>query len=155
MEHTTEHMARVIFGLLLFATVFAQATFLPRLNPMIITPDLVLVLLFVWAAFHSLRESLVWVFLTGIVLDILSIDPLGSNGLALLIVVALASPSRNRLFQSSMIIPMVLVMLATVVHGLVLYTIRGIAPSAFIGFQALLHALLVPVVYGGLRLATR
>ncbi len=148
-------MARLIFGLILFATVFAQSTFIPRLNPMIITPDLVLVLLFLWAAYHSLRESLLWVFLTGIVLDVISLDPLGANGLALLIVVALAYPSRNRLFQSNMVIPILLVMVATVVHGLVLYTIRGITPTAFIGFQALLHALLVPIFYGVVRIVTR
>ncbi len=148
-------MARLIFGLLLFATVFAQSTFIPRLNPLIITPDLVLVLLFMWAAYHSLRESLIWVFMTGIVLDILSIDPLGANGLALLIVVALAYPARNRMFQSSMIIPILLVMVATVVHGVVLYAIRGITPTMFIGFQALLHGLLVPVIYGGKRFLAR
>ncbi|HVL23800.1 MAG TPA: rod shape-determining protein MreD [Thermomicrobiales bacterium] len=148
-------MARLLFGLLLFVTVFAQSTFIPRLNPLIITPDLVLVLLFMWAAYHSLRESLLWVFLTGIMLDIIGIDPLGANGLALLIVVALAYPSRNRMFQSNMVIPILLVMVATVVHGIVLYTIRGIPPSAFIGFQALLHALLVPVVYGLVRILNR
>jgi rod shape-determining protein MreD len=148
-------MARLIFGLCLFAAVFAQSTFIPRLNPLVISPDLVLVLLFMWAAYHSLRESLFWVFVTGITLDIVSIDPLGANGLALLIVVALAYPSRNRLFQSSIFIPILLVMVATVVHGLILYALRGVMPTVFIGFQALMHALLVPVIYGVVRVVNR
>jgi rod shape-determining protein MreD len=148
-------MARLIFGLCLFAAVFAQSTFIPRLNPLVISPDLVLVLLFMWAAYHSLRESLFWLFVAGITLDILSIDPLGANGLALLIVVALAYPSRNRLFQSSIFVPVLLVMVATVVHGLILYAVRGMMPTVFIGFQALMHAVLVPVIYGIVRVVHR
>ena len=148
-------MARLIFGLCLFAAVFAQSTFIPRLNPLVISPDLVLVLLFMWAAYHSLRESLFWLFVAGITLDILSIDPLGANGLALLIVVALAYPSRNRLFQSSIFVPVLFVMVATVVHGLILYAVRGMMPTVFIGFQALMHAVLVPVIYGIVRVVHR
>jgi len=148
-------MARLIFGLSLFAAVFAQSTFIPRLNPLVISPDLVLVLLFMWAAYHSLRESLFWVFVAGITLDIVSIDPLGANGLALLIVVALAYPSRNRLFQSSIFIPILLVMVATVVHGIILYALRGVMPTVFIGIQALMHAVLVPAIYGVVRVVNK
>ena len=148
-------MGRILFGLCLFAAVFAQSTFIPRLNPLVISPDLVLVLLFLWAAYHSVRESLLWVFLTGITLDIISIDPLGANGLALLVVVPLAYAARQRLFHASLLVPIILVMVATVVHGVVLYALRGVMPTMFIGFQALMHAVLVPVIYGIVRFLHR
>lgn len=148
-------MARLLFGLLLFVTVFAQSTFLPRLNPFPITPDLVLVLLFLWAAHHGVREALVWVFITGIMLDVIAIDPLGANGLALVGVVVLSHPMRIRPWQFNVISAMLLVMLATVVHGVVLYTLRGIPVSYVIAVQAVMHALLVPLTYLALRLIGR
>ena len=148
-------MARLLFGLLLFVTVFAQSTFLPRLNPFPITPDLVLVLLFLWATHHSVREALVWVFITGIMLDVIAIDPLGANGLALVGVVVLSHPMRIRPWQFNLVSAMLLVMLATVVHGVVLYTLRGIPISSVIAFQAVIHALLIPLIYLALRLIGR
>jgi rod shape-determining protein MreD len=148
-------MARLLFGLLLFATVFAQSTFLSRLNPFQVTPDLVLVLLFLWAAHHSVCEALLWVFITGIVIDVIAIDPLGANGLALVIVVVLSHPMRIRPWQFNLMSAMLLVMLATVIHGVILYTLRGISISSVIAIQAVIHALLAPLIYLSLRLIGR
>ncbi len=83
-------MARILFGLLLVATALLQATILPRVNPISVYPDLVLVFLFVWASARSIRESLFWVFFAGILLDVLGLDYFGTNALALVIVVVLA-----------------------------------------------------------------
>lgn len=148
-------MARLLFGLLLFATVFAQSTFLPRLNPFPVTPDLALVLLFLWAAHHSVRESLIWVFITGIVLDVIAIDPLGANGLALVVLVVLSHPMRIRPWEFNVTGAMLLVMLGTVIHGVILYALRGIPLSTVIVVQAVIHALLIPVIHLGLRLIGR
>lgn len=148
-------MARLLFGLLLFATVFAQSTFIPRLNPLPITPDLVLIMLFLWAGFHSVRESLFWIFIVGIVLDVISLDPLGAHALALVAIVALSHPIRVRPMLFNVISGMLLVMLATVIHGAVLYILRGIPPTVELGLQALLNAMLVPVFMLALRLLGR
>jgi len=149
-------MARFLFGLLLFATVFAQSTFLPRLNPLPVTPDLVLILLFLWSSRHSVRESLFWVFFTGIVLDVLALDPLGANGLALLVVAILSHPLRIRPWQFNMTSVMLLVFLATIVHGAVLALLRGTSPDMItIGTQAVLQVVLIPFIFLGLRLLGR
>lgn len=148
-------MARLLFGLLLFATVFAQSTIIPRLNPLPITPDLVLVMLFLWVGHHSIRESLIWIFVTGIVLDVMSIDPLGAHPLALVAVVALSHPIRIRPMLFNIISAMLLVFLATVIHGVILYLLRGIPLTVDPGLQAVLNALLVPVFMLALRLFGR
>lgn len=149
-------MARLLFGLLLFATVIAQSTFLPRLNPLPVTPDLVLVLLFIWAALHSVRESLFWVFFTGIVLDVLGIDPLGANGLALLILVVVSHPLRIRPWHFNMTSVMLLIFLATFVHGVMLAMLRGIGPDmGQIAFRAVLHVVVVPVIFLFMRMIGR
>lgn len=140
-------MRRIIFGLLLFVTIFAQATILPIINPLTVTPDLVLVLLFTWCAFCGPREALLWIFISGSILDILSLDALGTNALALVCIAVLAGLARQRIFQSNIVVPVVLVVVATLIHGFVLYTLRGASLSLFLVYQAMFNAVFVPIVY--------
>ena len=149
-------MARLLFGLLLFATVIAQSTFLPRLNPLPVTPDLVLILLFMWSAQHSVRESLLWVFFIGMMLDVIAIDPLGANGLALLVLVILSHPLRIRPWQFNATSVMLLVFLGTIFHGVMLTVFRGSSlDMTHIGLQAVLDVILIPVVFLVLRMIGR
>ncbi len=140
-------MTRILFGLLLFVTAMVQATVLPRVNPISLSPDLVLVMLFLWSASHGMRESLAWIFFTGILLDVLTLDPLGTNGLALVVVVLLSGSGRQRLFQFNLVVPILMVSVATIVHGIVLYALRGASPGFSIALQAILHAVILPVFY--------
>lgn len=149
-------MARLLFGLLLFATVFAQAIIIPRFNPFPVSPDLILILLFLWASLHSVRESLLWVFVIGIVLDVMAIDAFGANGLALVPLVALSHPLRIRPWQFNMTSVMLLVFIGSVIHGFLLSVLRGVTPGiADIGLQALMHVILIPLMFLGMRLIGR
>ncbi len=149
-------MARLLFGLLIVFTALVQATVMPRLNPLPVAPDFVLVFLFVWSGSRSLRESLFWVFFTGILLDILAIDPLGTNALALIGVPLLAGLARQRVLQANILIPMALIGITTVIHGLLLGLLRGDLPSLWaILLQSLMHMLLIPAIYLVMRIAHR
>ena len=142
-------MTRLLFGLLIAVAAIAQATTLPELRLLEVLPNLTLVLLLVWSALRGLTEGLAWVFGVGLLLDLLAMDPLGTNGLALLIVAVLAGPTRRRFFHSGMVFPIVVAVVATLGHAVVLATLRdgaGITPR-LIGLQALLNALLVPPLY--------
>ncbi len=58
--------------------------------------------------------------------------------------------------NSNVLIPILLVAFATVIHGVVLALLRGDSPiGLFIPLQALLHALLIPVIYLALRVIDR
>lgn len=149
-------MSRGFFALLVAAAGLAQATVLPALGPVGVLPNLVLVLLLVWCAMRGTAEGLVWIFGAGVLLDLLALDPIGTNGLALLPVALLAVPARRRFFQSGMLVPLVLAMVATVVHALALTALRGVgdgvaappgAVARLVVLQALLNALLVPPLY--------
>lgn len=144
-------MARILFGLLVVGAAFVQATILPRVNPLSVSPDLVLVLLFLWATRHGVRESLLWIFFSGILLDVLTLDPFGTNGLSLVIIVLLAGPARHRLFHSSIVVPILLVVIVSIVHGVALSLLREMPLNSSILFQAALqaaiHAVLVPIVH--------
>ena len=147
-------MARILYGGLLLAVALAQATVVPAYNPISFQPNVVLVLILVWSALRGLPEGLTWAFAVGVVLDVLAIDPLGTNALALLGVVLLAGLSRRRFFQSSLIFPMALAVVATVLHGVGLLLLRGAADAIplstllrFILLQAVLNAIVVPPLY--------
>lgn len=148
-------MARIFFGLLVVAAALVQATILPRVNPLSVTPDIVLVLLFLWTIRHGVRESLLWIFFAGLLLDLLTLDRFGTNGLALVVIVLLAGPARHRLFQSGIVVPVLLIVVATIVHGVVLTLLRGmptgisvlVDATPRIALQAAVHAVLVPIVH--------
>lgn len=141
-------MTRILIGLLLVFMALIQATILPRVNPVSVYPDLVLVLLFVWSTTRTLRESLIWIFVTGLLLDVLALDFFGTNALSLVIVALLAGLARQRVLLANVLIPIALMAVATVFHGVALSLLRGESPVGwFIPLQALIHALMIPVIY--------
>lgn len=148
-------MMRLVFGLFLFSLVFAQATFIPRMNPYPITPDLALVVLFFWLTRRSLRESLAWIFVVGFVMDVLAMDPLGVHALAMLPLAALAYPLKMRPWQFHVFSVMALVLLGSLVHGALLSILRGNGITLDVGIQGVLQTLLVPLVYLGYRIVAR
>lgn len=156
-------MARLFFASLLLLAVFAQVAVMPSIEPFRVFPNVPLVLLLVWSSIRGIREGLVWAFALGLLYDILALDPLGSNGLALLGVVLLGGLSARRFFNSKLIFPVALAVVATVLHGFIMLVLRntegGAAPVSSIirpvFSQAILNAILVPPCYWIAGLASR
>ncbi len=148
-------MKRLLFALLLVGTATVQVTLLPRLNPLQISPDLVLGLVLVSSSFSGIPVGMVWTALAGLTLDVLTLEPLGSHGLALLPVAIIGGLARRRLFRSDLVIPMGLVVLATLVSHLVVaglqWALDQRPPAEAVLRVAVLTALLnvaaVPLVY--------
>lgn len=148
-------MARALFALLLVTAAMAQATTLPALELIEVLPDITLVLLLVWSALRGLPEGMAWAFTLGIFIDILALDPLGTNALALLGVAVLGGLARRRFFLSNLVFPIVLSVAATFTHALVLLLLRSAGGAALpidsvirlVFLQALLNAMVVPPLY--------
>ncbi|MCA9880285.1 MAG: rod shape-determining protein MreD [Thermomicrobiales bacterium] len=150
-------MTRPIFAVLLIVATILQAILLPGWQVIAVTPGIVLVLLLGWSAHRGLGEALLWVFVVGVFLDVIGLDRLGSNALAFLPVVLLGNLSRGRFFNSALVFPMLLAIVATFLYVGTLLLMRGLLgeggdPVQALGritlLQALLNALLVPPVYG-------
>jgi rod shape-determining protein MreD len=150
-------MTRPVFGLLLVAAALLQTALLPRWQLLAVTPVLVLVLLLGWSAYRGMAEALMWVFAAGLLLDVLALDRLGANALALLPVVLLGGLARGRFFHSALVFPMCLAFVATFAYVAALLALRGLlgeggdmaqALGRVTLLQALLNALLVPPVFG-------
>lgn len=148
-------MARILFALCLMSAALVQATILPSLDVIEVLPDVTLVLLLVWSALRGAPEGMIWAFGLGMFIDILALDPLGTNGLALLGVALLGGLSRRRFFHNTLIVPLALAVVATIVHALVLLLFRsgegaGLPISSvfrLIFLQALLNSMCVPPLY--------
>jgi rod shape-determining protein MreD len=150
-------MTRPIFGLMLVFAALLQTALLPRWQLLAVTPGVVVVLLLGWSAYRGVPEGLAWVFAAGFLLDILGLDRLGANALALLPVALIGGLSRGRFFHSALVFPMVLAMAATFLYVGTLLGLRGILgeggdPIQVVGrvtlLQALLNALMVPPIFG-------
>lgn len=148
-------MPRVIFAILLVIMAYLQTTVLKMLPLGGFTPNLVLVLLLLWSAVRAPRESLLWAFAIGLFLDLLTLTTLGSSALALLPVAMTGWLSRSRFFQSGIIFPMLMTLVATLAHALVQMllapfvgghmNIPGVGLTGTLG--AILNALFVPLLY--------
>lgn len=157
-------MPRPLFALLLVVAALLQATILPALGPLVVMPNLVLVLVLARAAMRNLAEALLWTAFAGFLLDVLAMDPIGLNGLALLPVAVTGVVSQRRFFQSGVLFPMLLTMIATGLNAVALAGLRalfsgGLEPMVvaprMVVLQALLNAVLVPPVYGLMRWLNR
>jgi rod shape-determining protein MreD len=104
----------------------------------------------------GVREGIVWAFSAGIVLDLLALDPLGSNGLAMMPVAIIGGLAQRPLLQSGLLLTMLMVLLATVTHfaaASIIDMFTGGGYSFVVSIQlglatALLNTLVVPPLYG-------
>lgn len=149
-------MARLFFAALVGVSALFQATLLPELNPLQVQPNLVLVLLLVWTAQHGVGEGILWAAGIGFLLDLLAMDTLGTNGIALLAVVLIGGLARRRFFHHGLMLPMVLTLFAAFIAPFLVLLLRDVVGSAqadiapairLIVPQALLAMMIVPPLY--------
>lgn len=91
-------IARVVFAPLVVVLALIQGPVIQALFPLDVTPNLVLVFVFLWAGYHGIREGIVWAFLAGVLLDLLLFSPLGAHAFALMVVVLAIEPVRRWAF---------------------------------------------------------
>ena len=154
---SADAMTRIFLAIVLFLAAVVQATLLPKLVPGIILPNIVLALILVRTARTSVVEGLIWALFAGLILDVLSLDRIGANVLALVPVVLIGAAAKRPIFTSSVLYPMVLAIGATFANALVLGIVRGvtgdwIAPASTLLrlslLQSLMNAVLVALFWG-------
>ncbi len=148
----------LILAVLMFFAALVQVSFPVTVNQLDLRADLVLLLVVAIVLVRGLREGLVWAFIGGLLLNILApnVLPLGSFSLLLLIVAVLASLSQSNLFESSLIMPLAIVAIASASFRiLVLLATEGAALRAAPGTvllrlalpEVVIDVVLAPLVY--------
>ena len=130
MVESGRSRASIYLSLLILAvTVIIQGTLLARLRFFGASPNLLLVIVVCWSLLHSVSEGLVWAFVGGLGVDLIAGLPLGTTPLALMPTCFLAGLGRRSIFTNSVLLPALLVALATLIFGwinLLLLSVRGV-----------------------------
>lgn len=96
-------------GVPLFAlAALLQATVAPYFRVLDGQPDLVVILVLAWAILDPGREGMVWAFVGGLFLDLLSGVPLGISSLALLPVAYVVGLTEARVYRANVLWPVLL-----------------------------------------------
>ena len=141
--------------LLVISATVVQVTVLPRINPLWVNPDLVLGIVLVLASLYGVAYGLGAAALGGVLLDVLTLTPLGLHSLALLAAALTGGLARRRLFRTDLLVPMGLVVVATITSQALLAVARWLAhmsasPRLMVEvavLTALLNVAAVPVIY--------
>lgn len=156
-------MSRLFFAFLLIVIAGAQSTVFPSAGLLGIAPNLVLVLVLLLSSRYGAREGVVWAFGAGVMLDLIALDPLGSNALALIPVATIGALARRPLLQSGLLFSMLMVLIATITHFAVASIIDAMIGDGY-GFlvsirlgliTAFLNTLTVPPLYAVVGLLDR
>jgi rod shape-determining protein MreD len=118
-------MPRLVLAVLMTTAAFLQVAVLPRLAMLLVRPNLVLILVVLWTAHRGGREGAMWAFGAGVLLDALTLAPLGSHALALLAVVPIGVACRRSRFSLGLLLPMVGVLVGSLVYDAVLLVLQG------------------------------
>lgn len=114
-----------------------ETSVLPQLTVVGVKPDLVFVLAVVTAMMVGVEDGLVWAFLGGLLLDVLSDRPVGATILSLLIVTGLAIAVARVLGSAPRAVVVGVVLLLTVAYQL--------ASLAILAVTAGVHLVSLPV----------
>lgn len=138
---------------LLAVVALLQSVWLSRVNLLGARPDLMLLIVALWAIVRGLDEGLVWGFIGGLFIDLLSGGPLGGTSLALGAAAFLAGQPWGR-HLGAQVVPLLLMALvaALAYHMIVLIALAWTGHTVLWGLSllrvalpsALLNAILAP-----------
>jgi rod shape-determining protein MreD len=149
-------VTRALFAVILILIAIAQLTVLSLTHVFGVGPNLVLVMVLVLSTRYGMREGVAWAFGAGLLLDLLALDPLGSNALALMPVAVIGAVAQRPMLQSGLLLTMLMVLAATVAHfsvASIIDTLSGVGYSFVTSIRlgiltAMLNSLVVPPLYG-------
>ena len=107
--------------------------------------NLGLLLVITWAIRASLTESLIWAFVGGIFIDLLSILPLGTSSFALILIAFAVSAVSHQLYRVRLIALLLMTILATVFFQLFTYQMLALLGHSY-HLPSLIRLVMLPTV---------
>lgn len=117
----------------------------PRLNLLNVRPDLILLIVIAWTLFKGSRSGIVWGFVGGLWMDVLSGGPMGGSSLALMAASLVTGIGHNRFFRSNPLVPVVAAVLGTFCYSFTYLVILDLIGHRF-SFADTVAALVMPAV---------
>jgi rod shape-determining protein MreD len=142
--------------LILVGGALLQSSLGPQFSVVDVKPGVVLTLVVSWSVIRGASEGVIWGFIGGMALDLLSGAPVGLSALTLMMVGFLTNLGETSLFKSSLVLPLFAVFVASLMADAVqLALLRGFgwnlpwweAMGRVAVPAAILNAVIMPVVY--------
>jgi rod shape-determining protein MreD len=132
-----------------------QTTLLSRIDVLGAQPNLVLLLVLLWSLLRGVDEGLLWAFIGGLIVDVLSGGPLAGTAIALLAAAYLAGQSLGEQVGSLVVRSVILTVLGTATYHLALLIVLDwtghtvdwpFSLARVAGPSVILNGLLAPLV---------
>lgn len=98
-------MARYIGIPILFLAAVLNATVMAQFRIWQGAPDLVFLLVVSWALLSNFRDALLWAVIGGVLQDLLSMAPLGTSALGLVVTVFVADSVFGQISRHNLVVP--------------------------------------------------
>lgn len=140
---------------LLAVVTLLQSTIVSHFRIWGVFADLPLLVVVSWGIVRGPRDGLVWGFVAGVMLDLLSGAPFGAATFSLVVVGALSGMGRATVFRSQIALPMITALLATVIYDIIFLIVVWISGYPVFWLDSILHlalpsavlnAILIPVI---------
>jgi rod shape-determining protein MreD len=137
-----------------------QTTLLTHLTVWSVFVDLPLLVVVSWGLLQGPKEGIVWGFIAGVAVDLLSGAPFGAATLSLMAAGALAGLGRRSIYAAHVVFPAGIMFLATIAYDVLFLSIVWVSgqPVSWLDSllriilpSAVLNALLMPLVFAAMR----
>ena len=112
---------------ILFIAAVLQATFVPQIRLLGGGPDFVFLIILSWSINSRLEESIVWAFVGGIMIDLLSAAPTGASVLGTLLIIFAISGIGQQVYSIGLVLLAGSVVFGTVIKYLALFLVLSLA----------------------------
>jgi len=103
-----------------------QASLLPNVDFYVAKPDLVLLIVLSWAVHSELEEAIFWAFAGGIMRDLLSVTPVGTSVMGLLIMIFAINILARNFYQFSIFFLIFFVVIGTFLQHFIVQGVLAI-----------------------------
>ncbi len=110
-------------------------------------PDLVFMLVVSWALLSTMQEAMVWAVVGGVVKDTLSVAPLGTSALGMVIVVFIVDSLLGTVRRTNLVVPVPVIAAGTVIYHLAILAVLQIVGYGLPVGEGLLYVTLPTMVY--------
>lgn len=128
--------------LLLAGIALLDTTLTPHLSYLSGQPQLMLLAVVSWSLLRGVREGIIWAFIGGVFLDLLSGASFGIVTLPLLLVAYMSGLGEVNVFRANFLLPIIVGAMAVVLYNVVSLALRQLLGQPMLWNAAILHIVL-------------
>lgn len=134
---------------LLGVLAIVQSVVISRLEIAHVRPDVMVLLVVIWALLFGGSGSLLIGFVAGLWMDVLSGGPMGGSSLALMAVALVTGIGYRRFFRSNLLVPIASIVLGTLVYSYFYWGILALTNHRLPLWETTTRLIFPAVVYNG------